>query len=151
MIITEKMEFLSLAVVAIAFGASLAAQARTDIRGAWTPVAYVLEEGTTRTVDGLLFFSESDWSVLFFIVGDGGPQSGSAEGGRYVLNGDELTFSHQFNMTGGRDLPEASSGNLRITPAAKAKQEKCRIELEGDRLTIFFPSNNSMILKRSSR
>jgi len=126
-----------------------------DIRGAWKPESYRLKSGPVHEVTGLISFTEKDWSVLFFIVTDEGPQRGSGEGGTYTLDGDKLTFRHLYNLSGGHAVEgfEASELSMRVRPAdaEDAPAEPCTITIEEDLLTIFFPSGNQMTFRRSSR
>ena len=126
-----------------------------DIRGAWKPETYRLRSGPVHEVTGLISFTEKDWSVLFFIVTDEGPQRGSGEGGTYTLEGDKLTFRHLYNLSGGHAVDgfEASELSMRVRPAdaEDAPAEPCTITIEEDLLTIFFPSGNQMTFRRSSR
>ena len=126
-----------------------------DIPGAWKPETYRLKSGPIHEVTGLITFTEKDWSVLFFIVTDEGPQRGSGEGGTYTLEGDKLTFRHLYNLSGGHAVDgfEASELSMRVRPAdaADAPAEPCTITIEDDLLTIFFPSGNQMTFRRSSR
>ncbi len=39
-----------------------------NIQGAWKPETYLLKDGSQLQVDGLIFFTETDWTVLFFIL-----------------------------------------------------------------------------------
>ena len=71
-----------------------ACAAETGLRGAWHTETYFLQDGTRHRVEGLIFFTESDWTV--------------------------------------------------------AATEPCELELDGDRLTLRFPSGNSMTFLRSS-
>ncbi len=124
------------------------------LAGAWSPETYVLEDGSELPVSGLIFFTESDWTVLFFVQdGDGAPQRGSAEGGSYTLDGDALTFRHAFHLSAGSAIGGLSEAPLRMSvrDAADAPSEPCRIELDNERLTIHFPSGNRMGFARSSR
>lgn len=125
-----------------------------DIRGAWKPESYRLKSGPVHEVTGLITFTEKDWSVLFFIVTDEGPQRGSGEGGTYTLEGDKLTFRHLYNLSGGHAVDgfEASELSMRVRPpdAEDAPSEPCTITIEEDLLTIFFPSGNQMTFRRSS-
>lgn len=125
-----------------------------DIRGAWKPESYRLKSGPVHEVTGLISFTEKDWSVLFFIVTDEGPQRGSGEGGTYTLDGDKLTFRHLYNLSGGHAVDgfEASELSMRVRPpdAEDAPAEPCTITIEEDLLTIFFPSGNQMTFRRSS-
>ena len=126
-----------------------------DIRGAWKPESYRLKSGPVHEVTGLISFTETDWSVLFFIVTDEGPRRGSGEGGTYTLEGDKLTFRHLYNLSGGHAVDgfEASELSMRVRPADAddAPAEPCTITIAEDLLTIFFPSGNQMTFRRSSR
>ena len=128
--------------------------ARSALVGSWQTQTYTLRDGPTHRVEGMIFFTENDWSVLFFVVdNDGNPQRGSAEGGTYELDGDALTFTHLYNASGGHaveGLP-ASDWSMRINEPHQAPAEPCRIYLSGERLTIYFPSGNDMTFARSSR
>jgi len=127
--------------------------ASAQLPGAWSPEAYVLADGTELSVSGLIFFTDEDWTVLFFVTGnDGEPVRGSGEGGTYSLDGERLTFRHNFHMSAGASiggLPEAPL-RMNVRDAADAASEPCRIELGEDSLTIHFPSGNRMDFRRSS-
>ncbi|HEY7700560.1 MAG TPA: hypothetical protein VIE88_19180, partial [Vicinamibacteria bacterium] len=85
-------------------GLALSGSALADspIEGAWHPEIYTLNDGTVREVTGLIFFTDRDWTVLFFTKdGQGGLESGSGEGGTYTLEGDRLVFTHLYLLTGG--------------------------------------------------
>lgn len=125
-----------------------------DIRGAWRPEEYRLKSGPVHQVTGLITFSEKDWSVLFMIIKDKKPLRGSAEGGTYTLEGDKLTFKHLYNISGGNavDGMAASEWTMkaRDPKSTDAPAEPCTIQINDDVLTIFFPSGNQMIFRRSS-
>ena len=121
--------------------------------GAWKTQTYTLKDGPTHNVEGMIFFTESDWSVLFFVVDDdGNPQRGSAESGTYELDGEALTFTHLYNAAGGAAVEglAASEWRMRINERRQAPAEATRIDLSGERLTIHFPSGNHMTFTRSS-
>ena len=125
-----------------------------DIRGSWQPETYRLKSGPVHELTGLITFTKKDWSVLFFIVTDEGPRRGSGEGGAYTLDGDKLTFRHLYNLSGGHAVEgfEASDLSMKVRPkdAEDAPSEPCTITIEEDLLTIFFPSGNQMVFRRSS-
>jgi hypothetical protein len=137
--------------MAVGWGARAEA---VDLRGAWRPESYVMKDGARHGVDGLIFFTEKDWAVLFFVIENGEPRRGAGEGGTYTLQGADLVFTHLYHFSSGKAvgaLPE-SPLRMEIKDAAAATTEPCRVEVEGDRLTIrFLPSGNSMIFRRSSR
>jgi hypothetical protein len=116
------------------------------IEGAWRPELYTLKHGTEQKVTGLIFFTDRDWTVLFFVNDAlGAPARGSAEGGTYGLEGDRLVFTHLYHLSGG-STPFAMS----VKAPAEAATELCRIEIAADALTIHFPSGNRMLFRRSS-
>lgn len=147
-------------IIAIVLAASLTlgqmAQAAdsTEIKGAWRPEEYRLREGIVKKVTGLIFFSEKDWSVLFFIVTDDGPQQASAEGGTYQLEGNRLVFKHLYNFSGGKEVAgKKDTGQTMVArnpSVSEIPSEACTIELKDDLLTIHFPSGNLMTFRRSS-
>ncbi|MFQ5743460.1 MAG: hypothetical protein ACE5HV_07715 [Acidobacteriota bacterium] len=140
-------------VAAIACLAGVVLPEEADMKGAWRAESYILKEGVRHTVDGLLFFAERDWSVLFFVTGaDGVPRRGSAEAGTYLLTADRLVFTHLYNLSGGEEMEglPASDWRMQINQEEDAVIEPVRVEIAGDRLTLHFPSGNRMILRRSS-
>ena len=122
-----------------------------SLQGVWAAERYLMRSGPTHDVAGRIFFTEREWTVLFFVMGDdGAPRRGSAEGGTYTLHGDELVFSHLFHLSQGREMPGLAHSPLRmeVTPADDAATEPSTIELLGDQLTIFFPSGNMLQFRR---
>lgn len=123
----------------------------TRLQGAWETQKYQLKEGSQFEVQGHIFFSQKDWTVLFFVMDETGqPKRGSAEGGRYVLNGDSLEFKHRYNLSGGDavgSLPE-SPFRMEIRSKEDSSSENCTIKIIQDQLTIYFPSGNLMTFRR---
>ncbi len=127
--------------------------ASAQITGAWNPESYVLNDGTEYKVSGLIFFTESDWTVLFFVEDEeGNVRRGSGEGGTYTLDGDLLTFTHFYNLSAGDALGSLAASPLRMSvrEAAEAATEPCEVEVSETSLTIRFPSGNRMVFARSS-
>lgn len=119
--------------------------------GAWQPERYLINDGGERAVTGQIFFAENDWTVLFFVLDDDGqPTRGSGEGGTYTLHGDSLTFTHRYHLSGGEATGSLAESPLRmeIHDAADAATEPCTIDLDGERLTIYFPSGNAMTFRK---
>ncbi len=145
-----------MAVTSVTLAATaLAAAGAAALQGAWEPETYILKDGTQHRVRGRIFFTASDWTVLFFVLdADGKPKRGSAEGGTYTLSGNRLVFTHLFNLSSGAamtGLPEAPV-RLDVREPASAPTEPCTIELTAaTALTIHFPSGNAMTFRRSSR
>ena len=124
-----------------------------DIRGTWHAETYVLKDGTTLVVKGHIFFAAREWTVLFFIVDEANqPASGSAEGGTYSQTGGEILLRHFYHMSSEKAVagPGASPFRLQIHDATSAPSEACRVEVNGDRLTLRFPSGNAMLFRRGS-
>ena len=124
-----------------------------DVRGAWHPETYTLKDGTRHPVQGLIVFTERDWIVVFLVAPDGRtPKRGSGEAGTYTLAGQKLVFSHLYNLAGGdavAGLP-ADPFQMNLHDTAKAPTEACTAEIAGDRLTIRFPSGNTMTFMRAA-
>ena len=124
-----------------------------SLHGAWQPERYLLKDGNELAVTGQIFFAETDWTVLFFVLNDDGqPTRGSGEGGTYTLDGDSLTFTHRYHLSSGEatgSLPDAPL-RMEIHDAADAATEPCTIDLDTENLTIHFPSGNAMTFRRRS-
>jgi hypothetical protein len=90
-------------VLLAAVSLSGSAFAESAVEGAWHPEIYTLKDGTVQEVTGLIFFTDRDWTVLFFTKdGRGGLERGAGEGGTYTLEGDRLVFTHLGEESGGR-------------------------------------------------
>src|SRR5262249_28024971 len=113
-----------------------------EVQGAWRTASYILK-GNATDVDGVLLLVDGRWSTLYFVNGPDGTW-GSAEAGSYEVGGDILAFHHRlmFQVGGGR--------GLHITQAA-THVERCPISIDGDTLTIHFPSGNTLICERLRR
>ena len=121
------------------------------LEGAWKPIAYHLKSGESHSIDGSIFFHDGRWLVLFYVLdSDGNPVRGSAEGGSYSTSGDRLSLSHLSNLSSGEALPglEASQLSMVLHKEGEGTPEECIYRIEGDRLTIDFPSGNSMQFTR---
>lgn len=152
----------SLAVVSITLGGAAASFAGAapvtaqtlDLEGAWAASSYLLSEGAEHRVEGTIFFTDSDWQVLFFVMDDDGvPIRGSAEGGRYRLEGSTLTFIHLHNLSQGEAMEglDAAPLNMVVRELDEAPNEPTSVAIDGNTLTLSFPSGNRMVFTRSSR
>jgi hypothetical protein len=124
-----------------------------DVRGAWKADTYVLKDGATHHVEGLMIFSETDWTVVYFVKDDDGqPQRGAGEGGPYTLDGDKLVLTRDYLVIAGNEIGELREIPLRFDIPAVTDPviEPCRIEFGEGRITIEFPSGNRMGFRRSS-
>ena len=125
-----------------------------DVQGAWRADTYVMANGAEHRAEGRIFFTESDWQVLFFTLDEEGVVTrASAEGGTYTLEGDALTFVHLHNLSVGDAIDGREAAPLRKTyySPEEAPVEPTTAIVEGDRLTLAFPSGNRLLFSRSSR
>jgi hypothetical protein len=147
-------------VVAAMIAASAGARAESSseepgaLLGSWRAEIYIMKDGVRHTVDGLIFFTRRDWSVVFFLLpGEGPPSRGAAEAGTYTVSGDRLVLTHLYHLSSGRaatGLPEVPL-RMEVNPAAAAPTEPCVYQVNGDRLRIQFPTGNVMMFRRSGR
>lgn len=141
---------------AIAVAVSIPTQAlwaqERKLVGAWAPEAYVLADGTHHQVEGRIFFTDVDWTVLFFVTEDGAPRRGSAEGGTYVAAGPDLVFTHLYHLSVGEAMEGLPESPLRmdLRPPGEGAEEPSTFTIEGNRMTLFFPSGNRMEFSRAS-
>ncbi len=138
---------------AVMLMASVVGAQANDVRGAWRAESYVLKSGEVHHVEGLMIFSESDWSVVYFVKDDDGkPQRGAGEGGPYTLEGDKLVLTRDYLVIAGNEIKALAAIPLRFDiPAVKDPViEPCRLEFVDDRILIEFPSGNRMGFRRSS-
>ena len=128
------------------------ATAPSALAGAWDALEYRLAGGAAHPLRGQIFFTDSDWTVLFFVLDDSGePRRGSAEGGTYTLTGDQLVFTHLYNFSQGAEMEGLPAADLRMTArSGDGPTEPSRITRSGEDLTIHFPSGNEMVFRRSS-
>lgn len=139
-----------LATASLSLPACLFAQSSPDLVGSWAAERYVMAAGGEHEVQGSIFFSGLDWQVLFFVIDEtGAVKRGSAEGGTYRLVGDRLVLTHSYNLSAGDAMPGLAAQELRMVsrPPEVAPTEPTRIEVEGDLLTLFFPSGNRMTFR----
>ncbi len=124
-------------------------QADNPLIGSWKPQKYVLASGESKPVDGHIFFSGDQWSVVFFILDeDKKPVSASAEGGTYTLENNNLTFFDRYNIS---DVDKGVASELKKTLRTDNEEftkEYCSIEVEEGILVIYFPSGNAMIFSQ---
>lgn len=126
--------------------AAVSARGASPVAGAWRPDLYTMKDGSEQPVTGRIFFTERDWTVLFFVLGeDGAPERGSGEGGTYTLDGDRLVFTHLYHLSGG-----STPFSMSVKESGDADTEPCRVEVTGETMTIYFPSGNRMRFQKRS-
>jgi hypothetical protein len=114
------------------------------VEGGWIARDYALATGATHEVRGQIHFDESRWMVLFFVMDGETAARGSAEGGRYTLDGDTITFEHLHHLSVGEALEGLPASPLRMETRRDGALEPARVEVDGDELTLHFPSGNRM-------
>lgn len=124
-----------------------------DVRGAWRAELYELETGERHAVKGLIVFTASDWSVTLFFTPEGSaPHRAVAEGGTYTLDGSAMSMKHLFRFSAGSALPGLPASPLRMeVDRTEAALEPIVVTVQIERLTLSFPSGNTMTFRRSSR
>ncbi len=135
-------------------GHAQVAAAGPDIRGGWNAELYTLKTGERHPVKGSIIFTATDWSVTFFVTPDGqAPQRAAAEGGTYTLDGTKLVLRHLYNFSTGTAVPGLPASPLRMTVQDRqsAPVEQVIVTVDVERLTLSFPSGNTMSFRRSSR
>ncbi len=131
--------------------ADLSAQTRAELEGVWAAERYLMAEGGEHEVQGRIFFGARDWQVLFFVVDEAGTvRRGSGEGGTYEYADGILVFTHLFNLSVGEAMQGLPAAELRMTSrsAEGAPLEPTDIAIEGEVLTLHFPSGNHMTFRR---
>jgi len=136
----------------VALTSVAAAQTAEELRGAWAADRYLMAEGGEHEVQGRIFFAEKDWQVLFFVVdANGEVRRGSGEGGTYDFVDGKLVFTHLLNLSVGDEMRGLPAAELRMVSRAEegAPREPTDIRIDGDVLTLHFPSGNRMTFRRS--
>lgn len=123
------------------------------VQGAWLAQEYVLAAGPTHPLRGHILFAEGHWSVLYLVLDeDGVPRRASGEGGTYTLNGDDLVFGHLYYAAGGQALDGLAAAPFEMRAAdGEGTEEHARVAVDGDRMTLSFPSGNRMTFLRTPR
>jgi len=127
------------------------AQSTDPLEGAWTADKYVLAEGSVHPVRGQIFFVDGQWQVLFFVIDGGGvARRGSGEGGTYERTPDGVVFRHLYHLSAGGGMQGLEEAPLRMSVQRPedATLEPTELTLEGDVLTLHFPSGNRMTFQR---
>ena len=123
-----------------------------DLAGVWQAATYILMDGTEHPVVGKIFFTEHDWTVLFFVLDESGvTRRGSGEGGKFTLTGDQLVLTHRYHLSAGEAMPGLAASELRMVargPDTSAPEEPCQVIRNGNRLQLNFPSGNAMTFNR---
>lgn len=141
------------ATMTVGSAGDLDAQTSDALEGAWSAEHYHLAGGVTHPVRGQIFFVDGSWQVLFFVTDEtGSPRRGSGEGGTYERTAEGVVFKHLFNLSVGDALPGLEPAPLRMTvrDPDEAALEPTRIDVDGQVLTLHFPSGNRMVFHRSS-
>ena len=143
----------TLLLATVLVGAAVPAHAQTTdpLEGVWLADQYLLAGGHEHPVAGQIFFTDGRWQVLFFVMdADGAALRGSAEGGTYDRTSDGLVFTHLHNLSVGEAMPGLAAADLRMVTRDPdgAPLEPTEITIDGDVLTLHFPSGNRMLFQR---
>jgi hypothetical protein len=131
----------------------VAGQTSDPLQGVWSAEQYLLADGTDHELRGRIFFAERHWQVLFFVIDDfGEPRRGSGEGGTYERTADGVVFRHLFNLSAGEAMFGLEEAPLRMIARSPedAPLEPTRVLVDGDVLTLYFPSGNRMTFSKAT-
>ena len=135
------MKKLVLIAVLVLFSQTLEAS-ENRLVGAWDTHSYVIE-GKNHPLDGIIVFTENYFAGTAYSSFSGGEMDDSnANAGTYTIEGNNVTFQQQVQIHirpgdekepifYGKDVPEAAT-----------------FEIDGDNLTIYFPSGTKYLAKR---
>lgn len=113
-----------------------------SIIGVWNTHTYVVQ-GKEHELDGLIIFTERHFAGTGFSKFSGGEMDDSnANAGTYRVEGNKLLMQQQvqIHIRPGDEKEPIFYG--------KGVPEEATYEIEGDRLTIYFPSGNKYICDR---
>ena len=114
-----------------------------NIEGVWHLESYV-RDGQATSVTGIFILTDGQWSTLYFVPqAQSGQYWGSAESGRYQVQGDCLTFHHELTFQGG-------GGKPLLIDLASTTVEAFRLTINDGSLTIDFPSGSVIHCRRHS-
>ncbi len=137
---TASMAIAALACVIVSGQAAEANDAR--LRGVWKTLVYVVG-GEEHPMNGLFIFTARHFAANAFFRMSGGAQDDSnANAGTYRTEGDRIVFTQQVQIhvrPGDEEQPIVYGKDV---------VEEARYEIEGDRLTVFFPSGNKYLCQR---
>lgn len=137
-------------VLGLVVSSAPAAAQTTDLDGAWRADRYELASGGSHDLAGHILFVEGEWNVLFYVLDDDGePVRFSAEGGTFTRSGDDLVFTHLYYAAEGDAVEGLEAQELRVDVRDEPLVEPSRASVDGDELTLFFPSGNRMVFKRA--
>jgi hypothetical protein len=126
------------------FGVSPAAPQDHALQGPWKAVTYMID-GVAHPMQGLFIFSKSYYSAnVRFKLGADSLDDANGNAGPYEQEGTRIVFKQWVQIhvrPGDRDHPILS----RAGP-----DEVADFQLEGDHLTLIFPSKNRYILQRAA-
>lgn len=123
----------------------------TDLDGAWRADRYELAEGGSHPLAGHILFVDGEWNVLFYVLdGADEPVRFSAEGGTFTRNGNDLIFTHLYYAAKGEAVTGLTEApfEMRVN-RGEPVVEPSSATVEGDRLTLHFPSGNRMTFNRN--
>lgn len=123
-----------------------------EIQGVWAADRYELAGGAEHALRGQIMFDQDRWTVLFFVLGPNGePVRASAEGGTYHATADTVTFSHLYNYSEGEAVEGMAAAEMRmVARESDGPLEPTRYSVNGDELSLFFPSGNRMRFTHTS-
>ncbi len=135
------MKKLVLIAVLVLFSQTLEASGNKLV-GAWDTHTYVIE-GESHSLDGIIIFTENYFAGTAYSSFSGGEMDDSnANAGTYTIDGNNVTFQQQvqIHIRPGDEKEPIFYG--------KDVPEEATFEVDGDNLTIYFPSGTKYMAKR---
>lgn len=135
------MKKLALVVFLVLFSQTLEAS-ENKLVGVWDTHTYVVE-GKNHALDGIIIFTENYFAGTAYSSFSGGEMDDSnANAGTYTIDGNKVTFQQQVQ--------------IHIRPGDKKEPifygkdvpEEATFEVDGDNLTIYFPSGSKYLARR---
>ena len=113
-----------------------------ELVGVWNTHTYVVE-GKSYALDGIIIFTKNYFAGTAYSSFSGGEMDDSnANAGTYTIDGNKVTFQQQvqIHIRPGDEKEPIFYG--------KDVPEEATFEVDGDNLTIYFPSGTKYLAKR---
>jgi hypothetical protein len=131
------------------------ARAATALEGSWKADRYYLKNGSEYPAAGQILFTGNQFSVVYLVLKDGKPQRGSGEAGDYSVDGEKVVFTHRYLVTTPAEaIPGLEQQQLHHAERSASDPttiERATFKIEGERLTLFFPSGNRLTWTRLAK
>jgi hypothetical protein len=126
----------SFALLTSTLAVSAAEGADPRLVGVWSTLTYVIE-GKEHPMDGIFIFTEKHFAAnAYFRISGGDMDDANANAGTYATEGNKLVFQQQVQI----HIRPGDAGEPLFY--GKGVEEAATYLIEGNHLTITFPSGN---------